>query len=102
MVEIELKSKELTEHIYLTLNKDRSTPIYDVDIDKIEDVTLDALDFLDEPTDTTIFDLVFFNNLKTCMIANMNISEKEIEVLNKLIVLNQFNLQIVFFQKVKK
>lgn len=84
MVEIELKSKELTEYIYLTLNKDRSTPIYDDDIDKIKDITLDALDFLDEPTDATIYDLVFFNNLKTCMIANMNISEKEIDILNKL------------------
>ena len=102
MVEIELKSKELTEYIYLTLNKDRSTPIYDDDIDKIKDVTLDALDFLDEPTDATIYDLVFFNNLKTCMIANMNISAGEIDILNKLESIESIQFTNCVFPKGKK
>lgn len=84
MVEVELKSKDLTEYVYLTLNKDRNTPLYDEDIEQIKDVTLDALDFLDEPTDTTIYDLIFFTNLKTCMIVNMTITENEIDLLNKL------------------
>ena len=60
MVEIELKSKELKEFVYLKLNKDRRLPIYDEDVERIKDVTLNALDFLDEPTDATIFDLIFF------------------------------------------
>ena len=102
MVEIELKSKELTEYIYLTLNKDRSTPLYDDDIDKIKDITLDALDFLDEPTDTTIYDLVFFNNLKTCMIANMNISANEMDVLNKLDSIESIQFTNCVFPKGKK
>lgn len=84
MVEIELKSKELKEFVYLTLNKDRNTPIYDEDLDQIKDVTLDALDLLDEPTDATILDLIFFTNLETCMIADKVISEAEVNVLNKL------------------
>jgi len=84
MVEIELKSKDLTEYVYLALNKNRNTPLYDEDIEEIEDITLDALDFLDEPTDTTIYDLIFFTNLKTCMIVNMKITENEIDLLNKL------------------
>ena len=84
MVEVELKSKELTEYVYLTLNKDRNTPLYDDDLEKIKDITLDAIDFLDEPTDVTIFDLVFFKNVKSCLIANMSISENEVNVLNNL------------------
>lgn len=84
MVEVELKSKELTEYVYLTLNKDRSTPLYDDDLEHIKDVTLNAIDFLDEPTDATIYDLIFFKNLKSCMIVNMTISENEIDLLNKM------------------
>ena len=84
MVEVELKSKELTEYVYLTLNKDRSTPLYDDDIEQIKDVTLNAIDFLDEPTDATIYDLIFFKNLKSCMIVNMTITENEIDLLNKM------------------
>ncbi len=92
MVEIELKSKELKEFVYLKLNKDRRLPIYDEDVERIKDVTLNALDFLDEPTDATIFDLIFFKNLKSCTIVNMDISENEIDVLNK-----QYNIKFIQF-----
>lgn len=102
MVEIELKSKELTEYVYLTLNKDRSTPIYDNDLDRITDITLDALDFLGEPTDTTIFDLIFFNGLKSCILANMNISEKEVDVLNKLNSIESIQFKNCIFPRGKK
>ena len=102
MVEIELKSRELTEYVYLTLNKDRNTPIYDEDVEQIKDVTLDALDFLDEPTDATIYDLVFFTNLKTCMIANMAISENEIGILNNLENIESIQFTNCVFPKCKK
>ncbi len=102
MVEIELKSKELTEYVYLTLGKDRNTPLYDVDVDRITYLTLDSLDFLGEPSDTTIFDLVFFNGLKSCILANMNISEKEIDVLNKLDSLETIQFTNCIFPKGKK
>lgn len=84
MFEIELKSKELTEYVYITVDKDRAEPLYDSDLEQVEDVTLDAFDFIGEPTDETIYDLVFFKNLKNCMIVNMTISAGEIEILNKL------------------
>lgn len=84
MVEIELKSNELKEDVYLNLNKNRNTPIYDEDLDKIKHLKLNALDFLDEPTDVTLFDLVFFKNLKSCCIINKEISSKELEVLNSM------------------
>lgn len=102
MVEVELKSKELTEYVYLALNKDRSTPLYDDDLEQIKDVTLDALDFLDEPTDETIFDLVFFKNIKSCLIANMSISESEIDILNKLEAIESIQFTNCIFPKSKK
>lgn len=102
MVEVELKSKELTEYVYLTLNKDRSTPLYDDDLEQIKDVTLDSLDFLDEPTDETIYDLVFFKNLKSCLIANMAISESEINVLNRLESVESIQFTNCVFPKGKK
>ena len=84
MVEIELKSNEIKEDIYLKLNKDRNTPIYDTDLDKIEHLNLNSLDFLDEPTDISLYDLVFFKNLKSCCIIDKVISENETELLSKL------------------
>ncbi len=92
MVEIELKSKELKEYVYLKLDKDRNYPIYDEDINKFNEITLNGLDLLDEPTDVTIFDLIFFKNLKLCTFINMNISEKEIDVLN-----NMKNVEFIQF-----
>ena len=82
MIEVELKSKELKEYVYLELEKNRKDPLYDEDLDRIEDLTLNALDFLDEPTDITLFDLVFFNNLKSCTIINKTISIQELNVLS--------------------
>ena len=102
MVEIELKSKELKEFVYLTLDKDRSTPIYDEDLDQIKDVTLDGLDLLDEPTDATILDLIFFTSLETCMIADKVISESEVEVLNKLESIKTIQFTNCIFSKGKK
>lgn len=82
MIEVELKSKELKEYVYLELEKSKRDPLYDEDIDRIEDLTLNALDFLDEPTDITLFDLVFFNNLKSCTIIDKKISAQELNALN--------------------
>ena len=96
MFEIELKSKELTEYVYITVDKDRAEPLYDSDLEQVEDVTLDAFDFIGEPTDETIYDLVFFKNLKNCMIVNMTISAGEIGFLISWKILSQYNLLIVY------
>lgn len=82
MIEVELKSRELKEYVYLELEKNKKDPLYNEDLDRIEDLTLNGLDFLDEPTDITLFDLVFFNNLKDCTIIDKTISAQELEVLS--------------------
>lgn len=92
MVEIELKSNELKEYLYLKLNKNRNTPLYDNDINAVEYLTMNGLDFLDEPTDITLFDLVFFNNLRECSILNKEISSKELDILKNLKKLNYLQL----------
>lgn len=102
MVEIELKSKDLTEFVYLILNKDRKTPIYDEDVKKIKDVTIDALDLVEEPTDETIYDLIFFTKLESCIIANMVITDNEIELLNKLTSIESIQFYRCVFPKGKK
>ena len=84
MLEIELKSNELKEYVYLELDKNPKEPIYDEDLNKITSLYLDRLDLIEEPTDITIYDLVFFKNLKECTISNMDISNQELEVLNTL------------------
>lgn len=102
MVEIELKSNELKEYVYLKLDKDRNLPIYDSDIEKFKEITLNGFDLLDEPTDVTIFDLVFFNNLELCTFINMNISEKEIDVLNNMKNVEFIQFSNCIFPKDKK
>ncbi|MBR2744129.1 MAG: hypothetical protein IKE01_02370 [Clostridia bacterium] len=94
MVEIELKSNVLKEDVYLKLNKDRSVPLYDEDLNMIDHLNLNALDFIDEPTDVTLYDLVFFKNLKSCCIINKEISDNELNVLNSL-----ENIKIMQFSK---
>lgn len=102
MVEVELKSNELKEYVYLKLDKDKHIPIYDEDINQFKDITLNGLDLLDEPTDVTIFDLIFFTNLEICTFINMNISEKEIDVLNNLKKLEFIQFSNCVFPKDKK
>lgn len=102
MLEIELKSKELKEYIYLELNKNRAEPIYDEDLEKITDLQLNTLDLIGEQTDVTIFDLIFFKNLKYCTLINMNISDKELDVLNKLQNLKFLQLDNCIFSNNKK
>lgn len=102
MLEIELKSKELKEYIYLELNKNKAEPIYDEDVAKITDLQLNTLDLIGEPTDVTIFDLIFFKNLKVCTLINMNISDKEIDILNKLDKLQFLQLDNCTFSNNKK
>lgn len=102
MLEIELKSNELKEYIYLELNKNKAEPIYDEDIAEITELQLNTLDLIGEPTDITIFDLVFFKNLKTLTLINMNITDQEINILNKLQNLNFLQFSECTFSNNKK
>ena len=102
MIEIELTSNELREDVYLKLNKDRNTPIYDEDLNRIKSVNLNGLDLLDEPTDVTIYDLVFFKNLESCVIINKEISDKELEVLNNLTSLRSLQITNCMLPKNKQ
>ena len=92
MLEVELKSNELKEYVYLELNKNKKDPIYDDDLNEITSLYLNKLDLIGEPTDITIYDLIFFKNLKECTISNMNISDQELGVLNRLSNLESLQL----------
>lgn len=102
MFEIELKSNELKTDVYLKLNKDENTPLYDEDLNEIEVVHLNALDFLDEPTDVEICDLVFFKNLKNCYLSNMYIKDEDLEILNSIKSLESLQLNNCSFSNNKK
>lgn len=102
MLEIELKSRELKEYIYLELNKNKTEPIYDNDLEEITELQLNSLDFIGEPTDETIYDLVFFTNLKVCNLVNMNISDQELDILNRLKKLQFLQLDNCTFSNNKK
>lgn len=82
MLEVELKSKDLMELIYLQLEKNRQEPIYDTDLDKITELDLDKCDLINEQTDITLEDIVFFNKLKTCYIANFVLDDYNIKLLS--------------------
>lgn len=83
MLEIELKSKDLKEYIYLELKKDRKEPIYDDDLNRITELDLDKYDLVDDLTDITLEDIVFFNNLKKCYLSNFVFDDKNISLLSK-------------------
>lgn len=83
MLEIELKSKDLKEYICLDLNKDKNEPIYDEDLNKITELDLDRYDLVDDLTDITLEDIVFFNNLKKCYLTNFVFDDKNIKLLSK-------------------
>ena len=83
MLEIELKSNDLKEYIRLDLKKDKSEPIYDEDLNKITELDLDRYDLVDDLTDITLEDIVFFNNLKKCYLTNFVFDDKNIKLLNK-------------------
>lgn len=82
MFEVELKSKTIKEYVYQELGKSYNEPLLSVDLDKIKVIELDSLDFLGEKTDVSIYDLVFFRNLESCYLINMEFNENEFEVLN--------------------
>ena len=83
MLEIELKSKDLKDYICLDLNKDKNEPIYDEDLNKITELDLDRYDLVDDLTDITLEDIVFFNNLKKCYLTNFVFDDKNVKLLNK-------------------
>ena len=76
----------------MELNKNKKDPIYDDDLNEITSLYLNKLDLIGEPTDITIYDLIFFKNLKECTISNMNISDKELAILNRLSNLESLQL----------
>ncbi len=82
MLEVELKSRELKEYLYLELDKNRLDPIYDEDLNKITELDLDRFDLIEEQTDMTLEDIVFFKNLKTCYLGNFILDDKNIRLLN--------------------
>ena len=82
MLEIELKSEDLKEYLYLELKKSRNSPLYDEELNKVTELDLDRYDLIDEQTDITLEDLVFFNNLKKCYLGNFVLDDRNVKLLS--------------------
>lgn len=82
MIEIELKSRELKEFLYIKLGKRENEPLYDVDLDEITELDLNCIDLLGEKSDATIEDIVFFKNLKSLYLSNFILDDQSIKLLN--------------------
>lgn len=102
MIEIELKSDELKEFICLKLGKKSNNAIYDEDLLKITEISLNGLDLIGNPTDISIYDLIFFKNLTTLYISNKQISDRELDIINKLSNLRFLQLNNCVFSDNKK
>lgn len=92
MLEVELKSKDLKKYVCIKLGKNKNDSIYDEELNKITDIHIDGLDFFNEQTDMTIYDLIFFKNLKMCYLSDMKISKNEVNILNNINGLNSLQL----------
>ena len=82
MLEIELKSHELKDFLYIKLGKCENEPLYDVDLDEITELDLNCVDLLGEKSDATIEDIVFFKNLKSLYLSNFILDDQGIKLLN--------------------
>ena len=92
MLEIELKSRELREYLYIKLDKREDTPLYDSELDEITELDLNCIDLLEEKNDVTLEDLVFFKKLKSLYLSHFTIEDKGIQLINM-----QKNLDFIQF-----
>lgn len=95
---IEIKNKELEMLLQVMLNKDIKR-IKQNDLDKIEDITLNAKDVLGKLISYDLEDLKLFNNLKTCTIRNYEISNENIDALNNVNDINELKIYNCSFKE---
>jgi len=96
------KSTYFTNYIYMLLDKPKGSNISLDDLDSIDSLTLNGTTLANTANDTVIEDLLYFRNLKHCTLINLQISDKEIFVLNN--CSNLINLQFYncSFSKIKE
>lgn len=92
MVEINFISKDFDLYIRKLLGKTNSEKIYIEDINEINEIVMNSKNLRGKVLDITVEDLLKFSNLKKCFIKNMEISDKEIKVLNQLSSLEELQL----------
>ena len=95
---IEIKNKELEMLLQVMLNKNIKR-IKQNDLDKIEDITLNAKDVLGKLISYDLEDLKLFNNLKTCTIRNYEISNENIDALNNVNDINELKIYNCSFKE---
>lgn len=80
---IKVKNKELEILIQVMLKKDIKK-IELADLDRIEDITLNALDVQGNIISYELTDLKLFRNLKRCMIRNYKLTQENLSELNNI------------------
>lgn len=80
MFEVSLKSPKLKQYIQRILNKKTDEPITDDDLKSISSLKLNK----EQLDDINIQDLIFFENLQSLSLSDINIGQKEVSILNKL------------------
>lgn len=98
MLEIELKSRELKEFLYLKLDKRNDEALYDTDLDEITELDLNCIDLVGEKNDVTIEDIVFFKNLKSLYISNFSLGDKSIQLINSRNTLEFIQINNCYFK----
>lgn len=78
-----ISSDVLKEYISVRLGKNIED-IIENDLDIIESISLQKIDFDDKETDCTIKDLIEFRNLTSCTLCDFDIDNESIEIINKL------------------
>lgn len=98
MLEIELKSHDLKEFLYLKLGKNKEEALFDEDLNGIDELDLNKLDIIGEETDVTIEDIVFFNNLKNLYLSNFVLDDKCVSLINSRANLEFLQINNCIFQ----
>ena len=102
MKEVFFESVDFTRHIKDILEKDENDKIYDVDLEKINEVVLNTKNLRGMILDVNVRDLLLLQNLKSCYIKNMQLTDNEIGVLNKLSNLKELQLHNCWFLNKKE
>lgn len=84
MNKIEIKNERLKKYLEYELDKEQGDIINNEDLKKINQITIYGTSILGEEKYNDISDLLYFNDLKHCMIKDFCIKDEEIEIINKL------------------
>jgi len=84
MEKIEIKNNRLRTYLEYELDKKQGEPIYKEELESITQVSLIANSFIEGKYCEELSDLLYFKNLKNCMIKDYLIRDQDINIINKL------------------